>query len=261
MSLSGLLIAALLLCGMAGVLAALALLSGRDEQASARAETLAEALPGLDCTRCGHAGCLAYAMAVAEGRAETDRCQPGGEQSRLELEHRLGRYEVEPEKYVAFVRCAGGLAAPQRYAYDGPAACAAAAILPGGGPMECRVGCLGLGSCARSCPVGAIDMVDGVARVNRDKCNGCMRCISVCPRHIIEAVPRSAAARPACAASWMATPCDFGCDLCGKCVTECRAGAISIKDGAVTVDDARCTGCGRCADVCERGVFQRLRNR
>ncbi len=192
----------LLLCGMAGVLAVLTLLSGRDEQAAERAEVLAEALPGLDCTRCGYAGCLAYAMAVAEGRAGTDLCRPGGEQSRLELEHRLGRYEVEPEKYVAFVRCSGGLAAPQRYAYDAPPPARPRRFCPAADPWSGRVGCWGWAA-ARQLPTGAIDMVAGVARVNRDRCNGCMRCISVCPRHIIEAVrARRPPGRPARPPGW-----------------------------------------------------------
>jgi Pyruvate/2-oxoacid:ferredoxin oxidoreductase delta subunit len=40
------------------------------------------------------------------------------------------------------------------------------------------------------------------------------------------------------------------CIKCGKCVSACPMGALSIKDGRVTFDKMRCIGCGLCVMAC-----------
>ena len=35
-------------------------------------------LPQTQCTRCGYPRCLAYAMALRDGRADINQCPPGG---------------------------------------------------------------------------------------------------------------------------------------------------------------------------------------
>jgi len=50
----------------------------------------------------------------------------------------------------------------------------------------CRIGCLGLGTCARACPFNAITMgPEGLPVVDEIKCTGCGTCERVCPKHII----------------------------------------------------------------------------
>lgn len=47
------------------------------------------------------------------------------------------------------------------------------------------------------------------------------------------------------------------CITCGDscCVEHCPQDAISIKEGAVLIDDEMCTGCGVCETVCPYGVI------
>ena len=37
---------------------------------------------------------------------------------------------------------------------------------------------------------------------------------------------------------------------CVRCAEACTSGALSLRDGALTVNEALCVGCGTCATVC-----------
>jgi formate dehydrogenase beta subunit len=72
-----------------------------------------------------------------------------------------------------------------KYIYNGLDDCRAVAML-GGGMKVCTIGCLGLGTCAKACPFGAISMgPEGLPVVDEKKCTGCGTCERVCPKHII----------------------------------------------------------------------------
>jgi ferredoxin len=43
------------------------------------------------------------------------------------------------------------------------------------------MGCKKCGKCDSVCPTGAIDLIDGVARISYEKCDLCMLCVKICP--------------------------------------------------------------------------------
>ena len=52
--------------------------------------------------------------------------------------------------------------------------------------------CMGCQICVAECPVGAIEMVDGVARIDPEVCIGCGKCKEVCPMKAITGEPGGA---------------------------------------------------------------------
>lgn len=100
---------------------------------------------------------------------------------------------AENTKYVAFVKCAGDCEKQKDvYEYVGPRDCKLAQNNPNSGPKACTYGCTGYGSCKAVCEFGAIDIIDGIAVINKEKCKACGKCVTECPRHLIELVPYDA---------------------------------------------------------------------
>jgi electron transport complex protein RnfB len=131
-------------------------------------EALDAALPQTQCRRCGEPDCRRYAEALADGRAEIDRCPPGGAEGIVRLAGIIGR---APRPLDA--TC--GQEGPRRLAVIDEALC---------------IGCT---LCIQACPV---DCIVGAAKrmhtVIEPQCTGCELCVPACPVDciaLLEATP------------------------------------------------------------------------
>ena len=225
-----------------------------------REEEILSHLAGANCGGCGYPGCDGYAAAVAAGQAPVNCCVAGGQEAADKIAAIMGVSAGAEEKMVAFVPCSGAEGvAVKRFNYKGPQDCQAAMLFGGKSNKECRFACIGLGNCARACKFGAMHIVNGVAKVDRDKCVGCMACADACPKKIIEKVPYKQAVLVGCRnqdkGAVTRKICDVGCIGCMKCQRECPADAIKVVDNLAVVDTSKCVQCGHCADICPRHII------
>ena len=235
-----------------------------------RLDQLNECLPGANCGGCGFAGCGAYAEAVLKGEAPVGKCASGGNEAAKAMAAIMGVQAEEVTRKVAMVRCSGARTfdaegnltkgAKMKATYEGFHDCLAASRVGGSGPLSCKYGCLGYGSCTRVCKYGAISVKNGVAVVDEDLCVGCMACAQVCPRKVITAVEPDRNVVIACnsLAKGAVTnrACTIGCIGCGKCMKNCPNGAITITNNLAQIDYSKCTNCGQCATVCPKGLIK-----
>ena len=235
-----------------------------------RLDQLNACLPGANCGGCGFAGCGAYAEAVLKGEAPVGKCASGGNEAAKAMASIMGVEAEEVTRKVAMVRCSGARTfdaegnltkgAKMKATYEGFHDCLAASRVGGSGPLSCKFGCLGYGSCTKVCKYGAISVKNGVAVVDEDLCVGCMACAQVCPRKIITAVEPDRNVIIACnsLAKGAVTnrACTIGCIGCGKCMKNCPSGAITITNNLAQIDYSKCTNCGECAKVCPKGLIK-----
>ena len=122
-------------------------------------------LPQTQCGQCGFDGCRPYADAIADGRADINRCPPGGAAGIVRLSQVTGRAPraLDP---------ACGVEKPLTLALIDESLC---------------IGCT---LCIQACPVDAI--VGGPKRMHdvvADLCTGCELCLPPCPVDCIRLVP------------------------------------------------------------------------
>lgn len=249
---------ALLILVVIGIVAAV-ILSVADKFLSVptdeRVENIRDVLPGANCGACGFAGCNEYAAALASGQTDiTTLCTPGGGDVAKGISEILGVVAGEVIPKVAIVKCSGDCDNTNyKMDYQGEQTCAACHLLYSG-RGECSYSCTGLGDCVAVCPYGAIQVVDGLARVNRCQCVGCGLCAKACPKHIIEIINNDNTTFVACNSKEKGAVkrkiCTKGCIGCKKCERVCEYGAITVADNVATVDYSKCTNCKACSEGC-----------
>lgn len=228
---------ALLWIGLIGLISGIALAVAAKYLAvkeDFRIAAINDLLPGANCGGCGYAGCADYARAIAEGQAEINLCTPGGLACMSNIAAYLGVAATAAKKKSALVLCCGDNdKSKKRFAYNGISDCAAAHATAGG-DKSCTWGCLGYGSCARVCPVDAITIENGLARVNKELCIACGKCVAICPRRIIKMVPVAANIHVLCSSPdkgpLVKQACSTGCIGCRLCVKFGDEGAF-VMDG------------------------------
>jgi len=209
----------------------------RRRKISNDAATIESRLPGHDCALCGFEGCREYAVAIESSGADPGLCAPGGAERADSLRRLLMERGNDPRsiRMKAVVRCGGTRTAVKfAFDYDGREDCASAVALYGG-PKLCKDGCLGYGSCANACPLGAIRVRDGVAVVDDGLCTGCGACVSACPKGLVSLITADTPWFVACSStaerSERKASCSAACDACGECVKHAMRNEFVIEAG------------------------------
>ncbi len=219
-----------------------------------RVQAVRAAVAGANCGACGYAGCDAYAAAVVKGEAPATACTPGGAKTVKAIAAIMGVDAEAAEPLVARVRCQGTCEnVSLRYDYSGVQSCRAASGISGG-PSACEFGCVGLGDCVAHCAFDAIQIVDGVAVIDDDKCTGCGVCVSTCPRSIIQMLPKDQTVVVMCRNEAIGRiarlQCKTACVGCKRCEKQCPSDSIHVINGVAIIDETTCTRCGACIPVC-----------
>lgn len=228
-----------------------------------KVEEVRKALPGANCGACGFPGCDGLANAIAEGKAPVNACSVGGNPVAEVVAEIMGVNPAESIREVATVLCQGDCSkAKDKYIYDGIGDCRAQNILAGGS-KACSYGCLGCGTCKDVCEFDAIQIIDGIAVIDKDKCTSCKKCLSVCPKGIIELVPYDNEVVVKCKSNdpgkVVRGHCSIGCIGCQICVKNCPVDAFTFENYLAKINYEKCINCGICAEKCPtNAIFSSL---
>lgn len=214
-------------------------------------DELLSRLPRHDCGLCGFPTCRAFALSLSgahpaatlpgSGRAgifpDPALCLTGGQSVEAALREALataGKTGLSLRR-TAFIACGGATGkAASLFAYAGGADCATAARLFRG-HRRCEEACLGFGDCLRACPLGAIRVETGLARVDTRLCTGCGACVPACPKGLISLLPESSSMAVACSARSLPerrlSECSVACTACGECERLSSEWEFAVREG------------------------------
>jgi len=224
-------------------------------------------LPKGQCGACGYAGCMAYAEAVVtKADVPPNLCIPGKKPIADLVAQLTGKAPLEMEPRIAQIKCNNPISeAIKKFNYVGIEDCFAASLVQGG-PKACQYGCVGLGTCVKSCLFDALSMgEDGLPIVDEAKCTGCAVCSLACPKHIIEMVPIGGPVAVLCNSKDKGAKarklCAVACTGCSLCKKDCLYDAITIEDNLARVDANICLEkCNNptCLAKCPTGAINAL---
>lgn len=256
------LIYSIIIISVLGLLLGLALALANKYLYVAPDEKLAEVtalMPGANCGGCGYPGCAQLAKAIVEGKEKPSKCPVATAEARARIAAAAGGDAGENVvQRKAFVSCMGGTNCKNQSLYQGMEDCRAAAA---SGIKGCTYGCIGLLSCTKACPVGAITKREnGVPAVDWEKCISCGVCVATCPKNLIELLPVTAPVKVACSNREFGKKpkeiCASACIGCGICAKVCESKAITMDRFLPIIDYDKCIGCGKCAERCPQKVIK-----
>jgi electron transport complex protein RnfB len=224
-------------------------------EVDSRIPKLRECLPGANCGGCGYAGCDAYAEAMVMSGAKLNLCTVGGAKTAEDIGNIFGVAVDATKKMTAYVKCNGNCdSAKNRYDLKGVHDCITASLMEDGGNKSCSYGCLGLESCVKVCEFDAIKVINGVAKVDKEKCTNCGACIDICPKGLIESVPYESKVRVECnnteIGKHVRENCSNACIGCKLCERNCPHDAVHVLNNLALVDYNKCVNCEICTKKC-----------
>jgi len=228
-----------------------------------KVEQIKEILPGVNCGSCGYPGCAMFAQAVIKGEISYRGCPAAGAEAAKKIAAIVGVDAVVSNRRVAFIPCNGiDDNVTRNYVYDGPKSCVAASQLATGGNKSCRYSCIGLESCKNACPFDAIKIIDSIAEVDPVKCTACGKCVSACPKGIIQIVPERVKVRVLCHSKdpgrLVRKYCRAGCIGCKICVNACPQDAIILEDNVAKINYEKCNQCLACISKCPAKAIKQV---
>ena len=128
-----------------------------------------------------------------------------------------------------------------------------------------RLSCLGFGDCVKECLTSALHVENFIVEVNESMCIGCGKCTKICPRNVLQLIPKRARVAITCSTQdklkAVMDVCKVGCIHCSKCVKTCPAKAIAMVNDRIQIDQKLCLeygdSCGQaCAKACPRGILR-----
>jgi Na+-translocating ferredoxin:NAD+ oxidoreductase RNF subunit RnfB len=217
-------------------------------------EQVQHLLPGGNCGACGNPGCFGFAESLLKGKNSVGDCRVCSEEIKEKIAAIMGVSLEKQDKKIATLHCNGGSKVKDKYLYDGVNDCVTANLVLGG-QKSCVFACLGLGTCVKACPFGAITMsAEGLPVVDKDKCRSCNRCVLACPKKLFSLVSQSRSVYVGCsshdAGRDVKAVCPVGCIACRLCEKACKFDAIHVIDNLAVIDYSKCTSCGECVKVC-----------
>ena len=220
-------------------------------------DAVREALPGANCGGCGYPGCDGCADAIAAGKAAVNACPVASAEACAKIAQAMGQEPVDASaKMVAKVICQGDVEhCRTKFEYTGIKDCVAASLVNDGN-RACKYACLGMGTCVRACPFGAISIDERlkIAVVDEEKCQSCGKCVAACPKGVLALQPVNQDVRLMCRAAeegmLVADNCRIGCIGCERCLHACKFGAITMKNHLPVIDKEKCVNCMMCAEAC-----------